>query len=469
MYSHVGETIWNDLARLASDKRRQKDPPDGIYVWTPRDRPPAEVKKGETRVGRVPRVSHLREGYFYPLRPVYRTLVREILDWIDTRPASTDRDHRIPVFWIGGRSGCGKSVALLHVLAGLHDDGVGPILWLGGKVNRLPEAMTWARRVGRPRAPAIIGIDDPYAPAARLEAAKKWTEALARFEADRDREELTDGSHDTVVVVCCGPTEQALRMCADLEQDVLIRTGAMPLDREDLEGIWQWFARRTDRDDVPPLPVQEGDTLLVQYIYQWEEGKTLDKVAESFRSRTRGPLGDGGELMARFSRLLMLNRLYVGYPADALKQIADRNRVLQTMLDEGHLVADRGNFLGKDATTKGQAADAGRVLLEGSVWLAHPHLAGKIYDAWYGNDLLAGPTHLSHGISDALEFGRTPDDQMAPLLALARLVPEEQVGVLAPGIVRDVVRDVYRRCMPAPEQIPLEYLPVWLRAFGHVP
>jgi hypothetical protein len=63
----------------------------------------------------------LRKGYLAVREPLYPELTDRISEWTTRCRHHPDKTLRLPLFWIGGRSGCGKSAALLHVLAALHD------------------------------------------------------------------------------------------------------------------------------------------------------------------------------------------------------------------------------------------------------------------------------------------------------------------------------------------------------------
>jgi hypothetical protein len=60
----VARSIWSDLQKLEAHATARR--PDGIYVWTAVDHPPALVKGGQVLTGQPVRVHHLREGYFCP-------------------------------------------------------------------------------------------------------------------------------------------------------------------------------------------------------------------------------------------------------------------------------------------------------------------------------------------------------------------------------------------------------------------
>ena len=159
----LAERIYNDLHQ--APKTHGALPP-GIMMWQPHFRPPADVvcddREDSVLTGQQPTPQDLADGCFFT-RPLYATLADKAERWIHQQ-ASQSRP--LPaVFWLGGRSGCGKSVALLHVLGQLHQAGFDRILWLGNSVNLLPDAVALARALHSEdsrEAPVIIALDDPF-------------------------------------------------------------------------------------------------------------------------------------------------------------------------------------------------------------------------------------------------------------------------------------------------------------------
>lgn len=233
-FEAVAEEIWNDLQQLERSTERDRLP-EGIYVWSAADRAPAIVQCGQYLTGERPTVRHLREGFFAPRERAYTELLEDAIAWVEGEPAMDGVEVVLPMFWVAGRSGCGKSVALLHLLAGLQDEGYESILWLGNKVELLPQALRWVRggdAVGSGR--VVIGVDDPYAPDKEEEASSLWRRVLAELEDVRQA-----GKTDALpVIFCCGPTEQAEQFASDFRGEVAVQVRELPAhtpeDREEL-------------------------------------------------------------------------------------------------------------------------------------------------------------------------------------------------------------------------------------------
>ena len=115
-----------------------------FHIWEASDRPPSETSletdpEKATLTGQTPNRRHLVEGRFAP-RPLYPTIHDKAEAWLAR--IKERNELQLPVYWISGRSGNGKSVALLHLLADLHaSDDRRVIVWLDQQADRLAEAI----------------------------------------------------------------------------------------------------------------------------------------------------------------------------------------------------------------------------------------------------------------------------------------------------------------------------------------
>jgi hypothetical protein len=228
-------------------------PPSGAYLWQDGDQPPPLIVGGNILTGQRPQAHHLRSGFFADRPDVYGGLSEAAIAWIKKNPQRSDPVSRLPVFWIAGRSGSGKSVALLHVLARLQAAGYGPILWLGAKVQVLPAAIGWARV--RPASPILIAIDDPYTAIAVQDATSIWKDAVTELEGERQSHDISGMPR----ILCCGPSEQSARLEEDFVEDILMERAYVPVDKPgDLAALREWH--RVGKD---PPDLGDGNFLLV--------------------------------------------------------------------------------------------------------------------------------------------------------------------------------------------------------------
>ena len=241
------------------------------------------------------------------------------------------------------------------------------------------------------------------------------------------------------VLICCGPTEQAERLERELSDDV-------PLTREDLphenstdrEILRDWFRRRTGME---PPEMGGGDVLLVQLFFEWKVGATLPEFAHRLRLRIAAAeaADSAGELTMHFSRILALNRLYVGFPSGAIEArlTPAQESVFLRLQHDNHLVVD------PDDQRSG-------------MWLAHPHLSNAIYTAWYSGsaDYPIRRDHLRYGILSAIEYGESPSRQQSPLWAISRAldstlgdsnVADRLDGNQLPSLLQDIHQTLITR------------------------
>ena len=447
--------IWNDLQSLRHAQIDQQKP-DGIYVWTQEDRPPYEIKPGGILTGEHPLVKNLRDGYFAPRNDLYLNIANKAIDWIDQNPVQSDKIARLPVFWIGGRSGSGKSVALLHVLAICHEWGYGPILYLGNKVELLPETISWGHNVLDKRGAhcsVIIALDDPYSAAVQQDAEKIWQRGLSKLEAFRQ----SGVSSEIPVLICCGPTEQARRLKDDFLEDVSLNIFEIPFEtKSDYDYLRDWYQVRTGKE--APL-VGDENVLLVQLFFEWEVGSSLSEFGRRFLNRIKDMDRDRDirsateeTLVDIFSKILVLNRLYIGYPEEAAKRylvssIEDDIELLRK--DHHHLE------LNPRSDRKGY-------------WIAHPHLSNAVFESWYSKRRTSERREiLRKAIIDCVKWGKSPVEQMAPLWAISQALSLQDQHLstrLDLDQIPNLLQSLYTEWPASKNSVmPLPHLPVWIQ------
>ena len=459
-YKSVATEIWNNLQSL---RDTDKQYPPGIYFWESEDCPPDTITEGDVLRGRRPQAHHLKEGFFAP-RALYPKLVERVTDWALGDGEGPDSTVRLRLFWIGGRSGCGKSVALLHVLAGLHEQGFGPILWLANQPKLLPDAVRWCRNFQGPERQPLIALDDPYAPNVQENDAL-WDDALKELQDLRQQ-----GNGEALpLIVCCGPTEQAEQLEENKEEHLRLERVDLPREEpEEIQLLRGWYRTRTGKE--PPPFQQDADVLLVQLFFEWQAGEPIGEFAKRLRNRIQG--SDRDSIMEKLlSYVLSLNRLYAGYPKATLDIRLDTGglRWLWDQLREEQHIAEYD-----DADRQG-------------VRITHPHLANAIYESWYS--LTKGQTkkhrheraeHLKVALRDALDHGETPGERTAPLWSLSSALapddgpPGEETHRMRGRVdgeeTRKLLREIHaERARVADEPMRLFELPVWIQLAVQVP
>jgi hypothetical protein len=437
--------IWEQLVEISNKNDIPKSP---IYVWQSEDRPPDQINQGNVLIGEQPKPSHLRQGCFAPRSDVYNDIAESFTQWWQLRSQVTDNSLRLPIFWIGGRSGSGKSVALLHLLAHLHAKGTAHILWVGRYMNLLPAAIQWALALREQGSEAIIAVDDPFAPITQNDA-QVWQNALASLEVLRCKGNV----EGMPAILCCGPTEYARNLERSYPDDVSVKLKPLRMEQQsDYDELRHWYRKRTGSN---PPEVGDDNVLLVQLFFQWRNSSTLKGFANNFQKRIM-EADSTGSLFNKLSRVLAANRLYIGYPRQALeKGLSAAQLDSLDRLKREHHVDDMSNE-------------------RDGVWLGHPHLSNAIYETWHPSDSTSDSTHvreehLKDLVCDALCYGERPRDKTAPLWAISRSVShftgdEPLVGRLDIRLIRQFLPKTYeQRIKVVNGNLPLSELPVWIQ------
>ncbi len=150
------EEIWKSLIELEKSTERR----GGAYLWSPVDRLPDQVRSGDVLTGQQPSVAHLRNGYLAARPDALGRIRTRLQRWLAER-SKAQVQTTVPLFWIGGRSGSGKSALLLQLLSALQEEGTGPVLWLSDKSDLLAGTARWAREAFDSERAPVIGLDDP--------------------------------------------------------------------------------------------------------------------------------------------------------------------------------------------------------------------------------------------------------------------------------------------------------------------
>ena len=321
-------------------RRNTTNPPYDFLIPGDLDSP-AEVPP-DVEVGVPPTLQALRNKQFMertsPLQKARAQLDTVIID----RERPTYR--RLDIFWIDGRSGSGKSVLLLQLMAILAREGA-RVVWLR---DRPAELLGLLRRIeanAQNREPEYIFVDDFYDPQGRT-----------RLDLD---EIVSLTTHRPEVnwplVVTCGPPE--------FQQDLVDDAGAhgfklhpwrIPsVDTTESQTLRQWFNRRTGRTAIPGPAFKQEQGLMVSMMFELRHGD-LEPLAHRFRKRL-----EQVELKKPLYQLFAMNRLYVWSPVDWL-----------TNTEQAQL-----EVINQDADFSFLSTNAG----SGYLKLTHPHLSDIIY------------------------------------------------------------------------------------------
>jgi serine/threonine protein kinase len=399
------------VARALRDWREgvQIQRPLRHLLWSSAFQPPAKVSRGKLlRPGALPAPVHLSDGLFAPREEVYGPIRSAVSAWLAKQKGRQVSD-RVPVFWIAGPSGAGKSIALLHIVAALHRDGVGPIFWLGRALDNLGAVLQYAARSETTRGPTLIGLDDPFRPAVGL---RLWLEAL----------EGRGVVGQSPALVCCGPTEQLDAFRQELAEYVEIEHYTLESAAPDMWELQDWYRARTGI--TPPLP-SKSDPLVLQLFFEWQKSESLDEFAQRLRRRLRD--ADAGQgrsptFVDVFGRMTAINRLYLGYPRQAYLRLLEpaAQDFLTRLMQEEYL----------EEMTSQDDGSAG-----GGIRVAHPQLADAIFESWFPSPARAEERAAVtiQSVEDCLTYGATDQDRVAPLMVIARALRRKSTKAATPA------------------------------------
>ncbi|MEV3903319.1 hypothetical protein AB0K11_13425 [Mycobacterium sp. NPDC050551] len=368
--------ISTEIVNSLSDADHEDFP---FVILSAEDQARAEVVRNATGflTGEQPTLKHLRNGYFAPHEDI-----DEIEDqfWSWYEQTTDDSDIAVggfvPVYWIGGSSGSGKSILTLQLLSRLNASANTTVLWLGGAVDKLQEAMRFAKQFAMRRT-VIIGVDDPFVSA--QDGVAHWKSAMAELTKLRHKGDL-----DMLpIIVCCGTAEQFERFRQSCSEDVTCYERMQgPPSRSGLVSLRRWFTNRTGFE---ANLYEDGDSVLpAQLFFEWSKREGVRFFARRFRTR----LSEMSDQTIQFvESVLALNRIYVGYPSASMAELSPAVR------DDLHRLEEDLHFGFRDSGRMGY-------------WLSHPHLANLLYNTWFPPEqhFNKRASHLTAVLGDLIAF-----------------------------------------------------------------
>ena len=263
--------VHHDLvSSFANAPRRTEGPRTGFLLLAEDVTPGSDAESSrKIVVGGGFGFTELRQGCFRNRPLIFADLWTDFTRWLSESESHID-EREMPVFWIDGRSGEGKSVLLRQLVAHLllrYPDRV-PVL----EVNRedVPQAVK-ERREALDR-PALLVTDDLYA----IRNRESWDEQLSQ---------VIETDLPPVYVLTCGPTEQREEFERRFAEPFRVTRFTVPQFKEtERQEFVDWFIRRVGKSpDQRTLTTENA--LLVQLIFELYEGITLAEFARRFRKR----------------------------------------------------------------------------------------------------------------------------------------------------------------------------------------
>jgi hypothetical protein len=255
------------LQRLASYETSDKISEDLLKRWqdnkitTPAPgillNPSAFQDKSEEQtrilVGERPSINDLNSGCFIERDALVNKVLDELNSVVSYDPEVTT-SRKLPIIWISGGSGVGKSALLLQTLRRLVTENDTPVNYLRHFPDQLPGVLTYWGQQG---VPSLIAVDDLYAPSYR--DSSLWSQ-VSRL------------SYEVpfVTILTCGPDDyrEAFEQYAQSQGTMhVIRVEVPPLSEVEQERYRSWYAARTQRE-VKPL--KEANFVVAAFILERE-------------------------------------------------------------------------------------------------------------------------------------------------------------------------------------------------------
>ena len=246
-------------ANKSENSRWQSECP----VLTPADVAVNPAQTGRVLTGQRPTLEDFRAGCFMP-RPNYLTKIASALQGV-LQPEQTTMRRKVPIIWISGGSGLGKSALLMASLERAMRVQDTNCLWLRGSPYALREAL------GKSRGESIlVWVDDLYAPSWR--DAAQWDEIGSLAYAQRT----------SLVIIASSPTEymasfQRVSALGDIFDNVEVKVE--PLSIEERVEYGRWYGNRVGRE-MRAVGVESNFVLAsVRYQLQAHGDTSLEEFA----------------------------------------------------------------------------------------------------------------------------------------------------------------------------------------------
>lgn len=335
--------ITEDLAIL-SGRARKLSPRVGSILEIP-SLLTADILPRRRAVGETVQWGRLLDGLYAPRPALLADLLNTFLEWTRTiQPTLLAR--RLPVFWIAGRSGDGKSVLLLQLAAALLGDRVGGALYQAAWPDSLPEVIYHIQDTVDGDGLIFVVVEDLH----------RISEQDAFLAAMRV---ILDNASLRVAILACGPSPEESQF---LRSNPFVEAHSWTIPRltaSDLDTFSEWFG-------TPIAPPQSWDRLiLVEALFMANVGSPIPAFAEHFGKR----LATFG-VFEKVRSMAALNAMDVAAPI-SLCTDAERESI------ERLAMSDQLHFeLQEDASGAG-------------IRLVHGQIAWRLFEEW-STDALRG-------------------------------------------------------------------------------
>lgn len=262
----------------------------------------ADVVQRRNAVGDVVQWGRLMDGLFAPRPELLASLLESYVSWLTTTAEAFRRRH-LPIFWIDGRSGDGKSVLLLQLAASILRFGPDLLIYQAAHADAVPALIDFAYHASNDDRLILIVAEDLH----RVTEPEAFSAALKL---------LLDYKRQRIGILACGPTpEKTAFLCAHASLEATTWT-VPPLSSLDLSLFSRWF-----QTEITPTTALDR-AILVEVLFSSNIGSPLSAFARTFAERLR-TFG----VLETTCRIVAINALDLGAPDALFQSLAERDSI----------------------------------------------------------------------------------------------------------------------------------------------
>ncbi|QRM43357.1 helix-turn-helix transcriptional regulator [Rhizobium sp. BG4] len=272
-----------------------------------------------TNVGGLVTWKRMSAGTYAPRPHVLMHLLTEFKAWSETIDSALALGDA-PVFWVDGRSGDGKSVALLQLAHHLLSEGPDRKLFQLATPERISDLLHFLTHAQPAQTLNLIVVDDPH----RLVDTESWNQAITAC--------ATAGTL-RFAFLACGTTPESKEFENRSPSTKITRCMVPSVSSTDRTELAIWFGHEDSKIEVA------DNSLLVEFLFELSIGEPISNFARKFGERLRS-VG----LLEGVSSALVANILDLFAPNTLLKN-ARQIALIRQMAEVDHLHFEFGNSL----------------------------------------------------------------------------------------------------------------------------
>lgn len=298
----------NTLFSQVTD-RPERLPPSIGSILKLSDIQDADVAQRRESVGDLVQWGRLLDGLYSPRPEVLARLLESYIVWLATTAEVLQRRH-FPVFWIDGRSGDGKSVLLLQLVASILRSGPSTLVYQASQVDALPNLIDFALHASLDDRLILVVAEDLH----RVTNNDAFGAALKL---------LLDHERQRVAILTCGPTPERIAFLhahATLEAT----PWTVPaLSSQDLTLFSRWFEA-----EISPTEALHR-IILVELLFSSSIGSPLPAFAQTFADRLRR-----FAVFETVCRIIAINAFDFGAPEAIFQSLAECDSIQRLAQDD---------------------------------------------------------------------------------------------------------------------------------------